>query len=278
MKQPMLNTFLPRPSLQEYIRKYQVFRFVFARDLDPPPKFHTPRPEHCITFYTRDPQRFSSCEKKKILTYPNCTINGMYDFPIIRYGGYDFWAIKVVLQPTALHRILKLPMHEIGNSYLNAEDVWGNSIISINERLSAMDNLSEMILLIETFIENLVRKGIKASHPLDKASLFMLSQRKSSLPWIADQSCLSVRQFIRKFEERVGVKPTIFSRISRLDRAFRLKNNEPNLDWSSVAISTGYCDYQHMVKDFLEFTSFTPPLFYEKEILSPERSFGLYET
>jgi AraC-like DNA-binding protein len=278
MKEPMLNVLLPRPSLQEYIQKYQIFRFVFSRNMDPPPKFHAPRPEHCITFYTRDAQRFSSRKTKGILTYPSCTINGMYNFPIIRYGGYDFWAIKVVLQPTALHRILKVSMYEIANSYLNAEDVWGNCIVRMNERLSNMDNLNEMIAVIEAFFEDLVRKGTKASHPIDKASQFMLAQRQKSLPWIADQSCLSVRQFIRKFEERVGVKPTIFSRLSRLDRAFRLKNNQPDLDWSSVAILTGYCDYQHMVKDFVEFTNLTPPTFYEKEMLSPERSFGLHET
>jgi transcriptional regulator GlxA family with amidase domain len=94
---------------------------------------------------------------------------------------------------------------------------------------------------------------------------------------VADQSCLSVRQFIRKFEERVGVSATTFQRIVRFDRAYRLKNNRPEQDWLFIALATGYCDYQHLAKDFKEFTTLTPRAFYAVEQTSPERRFGLHE-
>jgi hypothetical protein len=46
----------PCVALQKYVRKYQVFRFVFDNGINPPVKPHYPRPEQCITFYIRDAQ------------------------------------------------------------------------------------------------------------------------------------------------------------------------------------------------------------------------------
>ncbi len=278
MKEALLKDILPKPDLQEYVRKYQVIRFVFEKGTDPPPKFHTPRPEHCITFYVRDFQRFSYLGIKEIITYPKCVINGMYNMPIYRYGGQDFWAIKVVLQPAALYHLIGIHVQKLTNTFLDAEDVWGNDIRLICEQLNCSTDLNEMLNLIESFIEDLVKKSLKPLHPIDKVSQYMLQwEGHSSLACSADQSCLSVRQFIRKFEERIGINPKMFSRIIRFDRAFRMKNNQPYLDWLYIALATGYYDYQHLVKDFKAFTHLTPTAFYECEKKAPERSFGLHE-
>ncbi len=97
-----------------------------------------------------------------------------------------------------------------------------------------------------------------------------------SLDWLARQSSLSIRQFIRKFEERTGVSPKMFDRISRFDRVYRLKNNQPDLDWLSIALANGYYDYQHLAKDYRDFTRMTPVSFYETDRKAPERLFGMH--
>jgi transcriptional regulator GlxA family with amidase domain len=89
-------------------------------------------------------------------------------------------------------------------------------------------------------------------------------------------SSLSVRQFIRKFEERTGVSPKTFDRIVRFDRAYRLKNNRPDLDWLSIALYSDYYDYQHLAKDYKDFTNSTPVGFYDIDLKAPERTFGLH--
>ncbi len=42
----LLKSVVPHASLRDYVREYQVFRFVFDGKAAPPPKFHAPRPEH----------------------------------------------------------------------------------------------------------------------------------------------------------------------------------------------------------------------------------------
>ncbi|MDQ6758084.1 MAG: AraC family transcriptional regulator [Bacteroidota bacterium] len=274
----LLKDILPSPVLKEYVWKYQVFRFLFDKNIIPPAKFHAPRPEHCITFYVRDSQKFSEYNSSSVLTYPQCVINGMYTIPIYRYGGNDFFAIKVVLQPTALYHLIRTPLPGLTNYFIDAEDVWGNEIQLVCDQLNTMKDLTQIIKLIESFFEGLIKNLSKAPHPIDKVSHHILNEESNaSLEWLARQSCLSVRQFIRKFEERIGISAKTYTRIIRFDKAYRMKNSQPHLDWLYIALACNYHDYQHLVKDFKEFTNLTPPAFYELEKTSPERSFGLFE-
>lgn len=273
----LLKDISPGERLQGHIRKYQVFRFLFDQEVAPPVKFHLPRPEHCITFYIRDIQKFSYLDSGTIFSYPQCVINGIYTVPVYRYGGNDFLAIKVVLQPSVLYQLLRFPVDELTNKFINAEEVWGNEVRSICERLNELDDLSQMILVIEEFLERRIRYAKKYLHPIDKVPEYILNNKnESSIDWLADQACLSKRQFIRKFQERIGVSAKKYERVIRFNKACRMKNTTPAYDWAYIAIACDYHDYQHMVRDFQEFSSLTPPSLYELEKKSPERCFGLF--
>lgn len=275
----ILKDISPCSSLQEHIIKYQVFRFVFDREVLAPAKFHAPRPEHCITFYLRDTQRFKFINTKSIVAYPQCVINGMYTVPVLRFGGNDFWAIKVVLQPSTLYHLITIPLPELTNKFINAEEVWGNEIRLVCEQLNSLNDLDTMIMVIETFLISVIRKIKKISLPIDKVTHYLLqAENRVNMDWLANQSCFSIRQFIRNFEKRIGISAKKFERIIRFDKAYRMKNRHPDYDWLYIAIACGYHDYQHLVKDFKEFTNLTPPSFYELEKKSPERSFGFYES
>jgi hypothetical protein len=50
-----------------------------------------------------------------------------------------------------------------------------------------------------------------------------------------------------------------------------LKERHPNKDWFSIAIETGYNDYQHLVKDFKAFDGGTPNTLLAENVKSPER-------
>jgi AraC-like DNA-binding protein len=273
----LLKDILPGEHLAGYVRKYQVFRFIFDKAVIPPIKFHPPRPEHCITFYVKDVQKFSYLNSAIRSSYPQCVINGIYTVPVYRYGGNDFLAIKVVLQPSVLHQLLRFPLNELTNKFIDAEDVWGAEVRSLCERLNGSDDLSQMLLFVETFMEKQIKKTKKYAHPMDEVPEYMLNvNNDASIDWLANQSCLSVRQFIRKFEERIGISAKMFERVIRFDKAYRMKNSALEKDWLSVAIACGYHDYQHMAKEFKEFTNLNPPALFELEKKAPERSFGLF--
>jgi AraC-like DNA-binding protein len=192
-----------------------------------------------------------------------------------RYVGKDFLSFQVLFQPGAFYRITGVAMYELADVYLDAEDIFGSGVREVNEQLFTATSYVEMIQIVERFLTKLVTKTNARQHTLDITSRMMFLQNEQySLDSFLKASCLCHRQFDRKFKERVGIPPKQFLQIIRFDRAFRMKNRYPNKDWLSIAIHCGSHDYQHLVKDYKEFTGYSPKQFYEIDNQAPERTFG----
>jgi AraC-like DNA-binding protein len=273
----LIKDILPHTSLSEFIRKYQVIRWKYDASKVPPTKYLAPRPEHSLTFYIRDLQSYSFIGSKKKDTYPKSIISGIHTTTLIRDCGHDFWAIKIIFQPCALYRLTGIPMRELVSNYVDAEAIFGKEVNYVYERLSGSDNLQEMVEIIEQYLKKVISLKTKYFHPIDFVCHQLLVQDQlQNIDVLAKKSYLSTRQFIRKFEERTGVSPKLFDRIIRFDKAYRYKNNHPNLDWLTISLENGYYDYQHLSKDYKDFTGYTPAMYYDIDLKAPERDFGLH--
>ncbi|MCY7352625.1 MAG: helix-turn-helix domain-containing protein [Cytophagaceae bacterium] len=275
----ILRDVLPSPELREYVRKHQIIRFVFGANVAIPFKVYSPRPEHCLIFSLRDQQNVGYAGDDQPQTHYKCTINGQHTVANNRYVARDFWVLQIVLQPSALFRLTGIPSYELTNTFIDAEAIWGKEIRLTHEQMCNTEDVEAAIKVAEAFLAKVIQKSKRDLLGIDKASQLILNQNQPiSINQIANQACLSVRQFHRKFTERMGISPKVFDRIVRFERAFRMKNNCPDLDWLSISLACGYYDYQHLVKDYKEFTTLTPTAFYETDTKAPERVFGMKET
>lgn len=274
----LLKDFLPCPEVREFVRLYRIVHFLFDRDTITPTKAYPPRPEQCLAFYPRDAEHVDYSMSGKKVSDLRVAITGQQLEVSNRKVGNDFLILQVVFQPAGLYRMTGIPSFELTNQYFDAEVIFGNEVNLVNEQLYHASSYDVMLSIADRFlVKHIRRQRTKECHGIDHVSDLMLHHYQQSLDWYADQSCLSVKQFERKFKERCGVTPKLFARITRFDRAFRLKNANPDLDWLSIALQCGYNDYQHLVRDFKEFTGVTPVEFYRIESKAPERQFGLNE-
>ncbi|TGE23916.1 AraC family transcriptional regulator [Hymenobacter aquaticus] len=274
----MLQDFLPSPPLRDYVRVIQVIHFVFPAGAVLPFKAYPPRPEQCLAFYPRDAEAVAYAGGAARQQRPRAALIGQHAVVSNRYVGREFLALQVVLQPGALHRLTGIPQPELTNTFVDAEAVWPTELRCLNERLSSTESPAEMLTHIEAFLLERARRVRRAAHPADAvARLLLQPQAPASLDALADQACLSARQLDRKFTEHMGVGPRLYARIARFDRAFRLKNSHPQLDWLSIALACGYYDHQHLAKDYRAFTGQSPGDFYRQDTQAPERHFGLLE-
>ncbi len=243
-----------------------------------PFKAYIPRPEHCLIFYLRDLQNVGY-EKGNTRKHPRCTLNGQHTLTSQRYTAYDFRALQIVFQPGALFRLTGIPMHELTNTFIDAEAIWGKEIRETQEAMCNAEGTAAAIVVAEIFLNRIIRGCKRDLSPVDKVSQFILSHPGPlSMDYLADQSYLSTRQFSRRFNDRIGVNPKTYERIARFGKTFGLKNNFPESDWLTIALACGYYDYNHLVKDYKDFTSLTPAAFYEKDTKAPERVFGVIES
>lgn len=274
----------PSPALGDYVRQHQIVGVTFANTVIPPVKPYWPRPQNCLAFFPRDRQS---------VTYPDgegpgktcrSDLVGQPTIVTNRHVGHDFVVFQVIFQPGALFRLTGVPARELANQFVDAEAVFFPEIRLVNERLSSTDNHLEMIQIVEAFLHYLIRRQPTAYSrhcqlPIDKVVQFMLQNPSQiDFDWLADQACLSTKQFYNSFVQRMGISPKLFSRIARFDRTMKLKSTQPTKDWLSIALEMGYYDYQHMARDFREFTKSTPIEFFQAESDAPERAFGNAET
>ncbi|ADB39512.1 helix-turn-helix domain-containing protein [Spirosoma linguale] len=272
---------LPSPALRDYVRQLQLVGCSFPSSMAVlPVKPYWPRAENSLAFYPKDPEKLEYGFDGERISKPRSTLNGQYSIVTNRHVGCNFMVFQVKFQPGALYRLVGIPSHELTNSFVDAETIFSSEISRVNERLSYTRHYTEMIPIVEEFLLYLVNRAKRRDlRPIDKVSRFILQHPSTiSLDWLADQACLSQRQFYRQFMEREGISPKLFTRIARFENAMKLKNAQPAKDWLSIALELGYYDYQHLVRDFREFTHLTPNQFAQHEGQAPERTFGVAET
>lgn len=275
----VLSEFSPGPGLSEFVRVYRVVHFVFKDISNIPFKPYPPRPEHCLSFYPRDTETVEYVNSGKKITNLKAVLIGQHDEVNNRYVGRDFLVFQIVFKPGALYRLTGIPSHQLNNCYLDAEAVFSKDIREVNDKLNDAAGFQEMVAVIDTFLMQQIKRGVREFHRLDHVSNMILhSKEPLKIESLAKASCLSLRQYERKFTERMGISPGYFSKIVRFENAFRLKNKYPDLDWLSIAVQCHYYDYQHLAKDYKSFTNQTPTGFHLLDNASPERKFGESDT
>lgn len=178
----------------------------------------------------------------------------------------DYLMLKVVFKPGALYRLLGIPLSEFENQYVDAELVIPGDVKAVNEQLINAQSYLEMIRIIEQYLAHKIQTIRFDKYPVDKIDkLINLQSADFSLSRIAGQACLSTRQLERKFMERIGVGPQTYYRISRFNKAFKMKETQPGLNWFNIAIDCGYSDLQHLIKDFKQFSGTTPTALLNEE-------------
>lgn len=266
----------PSPALREFVKDYLVAHFVFDKKGTIPFKPYAPKPEQGITFFPRGYVSIADPNHTRISRAPKVSLFGQQ---VSRYNFHltpEYLMLRVHFRPGALYRLFRIPLLEFTDQYADAAAVIGGEVEELNDRISNCSGYAEMLQVLEGFLMKKIKKTTTEICPLDRtAAEMMFRPGRSSIDQLAQQACLSTRQFNRKFKERMGIGPKMYSRIIRFHRAYQYKENNPETDWLFVAVSFGYVDYQHLVKDFKEFAGVTPSIWIHEDNRSPERILNL---
>ena len=75
---------------------------------------------------------------------------------------------------------------------------------------------------------------------------------------MAQDQYVSERQLNRLFKQWIGLSPKELTRIIRFQNALRNIILADNVNWSSLAVESGYHDQAHFISEFKAFTGITP--------------------
>ncbi len=272
----LLKDFIPSALVSSFVQKYRIAHFVFDKNAFIPVKPYPPSPEHCLSFYPFDKEEIEHADSGKRASNIPVAFIGQPLAVTNRVVNNNFLVVQVIFQPGAVYQLTGIPATAFTNYYLPAEDIFSKDVHLVNEQLFHAASYTQMIAVAEKFVLGLISKRKKQSHATDEVcKLVLYGNDTYKLDWLAGQACLSTKQFERKFKERTGINPKLYQRVIRFDNAYRLKSAKPNLDWLRIALECNYYDYQHLVKDYQNFTGTTPTDFHKAETQAPESILGL---
>ena len=263
----MLNqVYIPHPVLQEFVISIIAIDALLPDGVNEVVTPYPPTPHQSIMFYGNHPIKMQKQGWDHFDLQPSIMVIGAMYTRVNLIVRKRLKCVRVDFHPGGLYRLLGIPMTHLFDGGLNAFDIWGTEMNTINSQLiHAADNDTG-----KDIVENFLLKKcnhLKTTLPFDFAMRELIrTDGNTSIEKIASLACLSLRQFERKCAERIGMPPKSFARIVRFSKAYRLREAKPELTWTAVAHETGYFDQMHFIRDFKEFAGVTPTII-EKALL-----------
>lgn len=155
-----------------------------------------------------------------------------------------------------------LPMSELADRVLEADDVFGNRILNLREQLLACTSPEEMFALVEIFL--LRQAGARLSPDASSRCVEYAVSRILNQPnrlvfqQLSLQIGYSQKHFIDMFKQHVGIPPKQYMKIMRFQNAVFQIEQDASVYWSEIAIQNGFYDQAHFIHEFRNFSGFTP--------------------
>lgn len=265
----------PHPALRGFVNNIMIHEVNFDATQSQLSFSVPPLPEYGLFFYVRDRSDAEDMSTNMKETLSSSTVVGPHTNRHIMTPGHNHLMIKVGFQPGGLYRLLGIPMNELlYKGSFDCIDLLGNEMNKVNDQLMHAVSFTEMKTIIENFL--LKRTGkLKPTLPIDRVLALLIEERGLiKIDQLASHACLSVRQFERVFQQRIGLAPKHFSRLVRFSQAWIMKEQQPGISWTKIAYECGYFDQMHLIRDFQEFANVNPSHIEAELLQSPAKFFN----
>jgi AraC-like DNA-binding protein len=201
---------------------------------------------------------FHVVEGQPVGACPTSCLAGLLVAPLVIETPTKSRLFGVRLRPAGAYALFGTPLCQLTGTAIDLYDIIGNEAHYLAERLNeAGSNDARLRLLSDWVTHRLVRQA-----RIDPAVAYAVGEIESArgrLP-IRNIAGASAKRFARLFEEQIGVKPKLFSRIVRFRELAAALSNAPD-PLSQAAVTHGYYDHAHMNLEFREFAGMSPSQF-----------------
>jgi len=186
-------------------------------------------------------------------------IGGARSQPLVLGTGKPLRIMAAVFKPGGGFPFAECPAGELQNLTVPLSAFWPGETADLREHLSEASTIVERFRVLERFL----LRRLRASRPYHPAIQYAIRQLQysdaaSSVADVRDQVGMSAERFIEMFRKEAGLSPKLFARLARFGRVLQRIDTAADVDWADLAVSTGYFDQPHFIRDFREFAGVTP--------------------
>lgn len=194
--------------------------------------------------------------------FAGAVFSGTYSRSFVCDGLQHEAMMGVHFKPGGAFPFLGTEASELVNAHADLSDLWGSSGVELRERLCTASTSQGRFRIMERALRDRLHR--ESTWELQtKTALKMFAMRGSgvSVREVSQELGLSQRRFIQMFSSHVGLNPKVFCRIQRFQRARVLAEELETPNWAELAVTCGYFDQSHLIRDFQEFAGSTPRMY-----------------
>ncbi len=245
----------PHPLLTDHIRFYWTIQSEFVTDKQP--------------FITMGGLEFviNLADELSVENRQGCMLpidQGLVIGPMINAGWVHIngptHLLGITFKPgVAINELLNIKAQDVSSRFVEFTDLWHEPDQHIvHQCKDARNNINRQLsLLNHHFLKKL--SELK-NDPLISIALDTIEKQRgrTKVVQLAQQLGLSRCQFVRRFNDVVGLSPKQFCRLERMRYAFYQLMATPSINRAALALDCGYYDQAHFNRDFKDFTGLNP--------------------
>ena len=245
----------PHKLLSPYIRYFSALDYESAGNVSSQIRVFADRYPHLVFQHNNGHSAFY----KNGDPLPTLFLSGVKIDPYI-CDVFDHSVVTVTFYPQAVRLLFGIDVHELNDEVV---DMRNFTSVEMTYRLMDASGYQERITILSDYLLSKVLQ-LKATPDLlvtESIQLINDLDLETSIASLTQHFKISKRQLERRFKSGTGLSPKLFLRVARFENAVKLikENNFGNL--SNLAFYLNYTDHSHFVKDFKEFSGYTPTTF-----------------
>lgn len=207
-------------------------------------------------------------ESKPIPTYH---FYGQSTKPITLATFGSFGCFGINFYPYAIPLLFGISSRDTTSQSLELQHLFGSNaptiIDEVLDKASDEERLHYLTRLLERHIHG------KTPDPIIEAAVqyFLANNGQGSIDELCTYLGYSVRQVERSFKEKIGISPKMYARIIRFHGAIRKYNQQTFANLSQLALSSGFSDQAHFIREFQQFSGIKPRHYFKE--LNTDMSF-----
>lgn len=251
--------FQPSSHLAEFIKCFWIMeQFDEVENQAPEPILPDGCPE--IIFNLALPFRRHHFDKTEI--QPQSIVVGQMKKFVLIEPAKKIKLFGIRFHPFGLYPLIKQPLHELTETIENVETILNRAGIEIEERINEAGSTQARISIFEKMFEKTaLNKRIEMDFISSATKLILESSGRIAVEKVVSEFETNFKQLERLFKNQIGLTPKRFCRTIRLQKIVQGLKESKVESWADVAVSFGYFDQAHFIKDFREFTGTTPNYF-----------------
>lgn len=253
--------YIPGPQLKDFVKLFYLLDHTNPHAYNS--TYQRVTPDGCfeLNFPLSDPIIRKDNHRSTLVgeAYLNTRFNDHYFVKrtgVTRLAGVRFY-------PWGLHAFLG--SHSENNSFVPADDLFGNSVHELHHRLYFANSDAEIIKLLEHQLTRMLQA--KREHVLVQAACKKIAAAKGhiQLEGLAGDMGLSLRRLQQLFLQITGTNPKQIVRLIRFRYAVHLLTHNQFSKLSDVAYESHYTDQSHFIREFSLFSGVSPKEYYREQ-------------